>query len=153
MCWLADTPLVESGTAGYLGQVTVSQRGISECFDCLPKETPKTFPICTIRSTPTSLVHCIVWAKDYLFFNLFGDLGEYHLQLNHVSSAETSNQGKTAFHVESVVAILLTVVVFFSEEEMALNQEDKEFKELRKQSMNPSFAHAVLQKVYFFESF
>ena len=37
-----------------------------ECFDCVGKEAPKTFPVCTIRSTPTSLIHCIVWAKEFL---------------------------------------------------------------------------------------
>ncbi|KAJ1973004.1 E1 ubiquitin-activating protein uba2 [Dimargaris xerosporica] len=71
MCLLTNRPLVESGTAGYLGQVTVIRQGVTECFDCQPKPTPKTFPICTIRSTPSAPIHCIVWAKDYLFSQMF----------------------------------------------------------------------------------
>jgi ubiquitin-like 1-activating enzyme E1 B len=72
MCIAADVPLIESGTAGYLGQVSVIKRGETECYDCVEKPTPKTFPICTIRTTPTAPVHCIVWAKDHLFTQLFG---------------------------------------------------------------------------------
>lgn len=32
----------------------------------------KTFPGCTIRNTPSELIHCVVWAK-YLFNQLFGE--------------------------------------------------------------------------------
>ncbi|PJF17486.1 hypothetical protein PSACC_02703 [Paramicrosporidium saccamoebae] len=72
MCLSASVPLVESGTSGYLGQCSVILPCDSECFDCTPKEKPKTFPVCTIRTTPSSLVHCIVWAKEYLMTNLLG---------------------------------------------------------------------------------
>ena len=49
MCLAADIPLVESGTAGYLGQVTVIRKGKTECYDCTPKPHQKSFPGCTIR--------------------------------------------------------------------------------------------------------
>uniref|UniRef100_A0A8D0GPA3 SUMO-activating enzyme subunit 2 n=1 Tax=Sphenodon punctatus TaxID=8508 RepID=A0A8D0GPA3_SPHPU len=71
MCLAADIPLIESGTAGYLGQVTVIKKGVTECYECHPKPTQKTFPGCTIRNTPSEPIHCIVWAK-YLF-NQFGE--------------------------------------------------------------------------------
>ncbi|KAJ2882297.1 E1 ubiquitin-activating protein uba2 [Coemansia aciculifera] len=74
MCLAAHVPLIESGTAGYLGQVTVIKGGETECFECHPKPVErKTFPICTIRSTPSAPIHCIVWAKNYLFAQLFGE--------------------------------------------------------------------------------
>uniref|UniRef100_A0A674N706 SUMO-activating enzyme subunit 2 n=1 Tax=Takifugu rubripes TaxID=31033 RepID=A0A674N706_TAKRU len=66
MCLAADIPLIESGTAGYLGQVTVIKKGLTECYECQPKPAQKTFPGCTIRNTPSEPIHCIVWAK-YLF--------------------------------------------------------------------------------------
>ncbi|XP_075998300.1 SUMO-activating enzyme subunit 2 [Genypterus blacodes] len=72
MCLAADIPLIESGTAGYLGQVTVIKKGLTECYECQPKATQKTFPGCTIRNTPSEPIHCIVWAK-YLFNQLFGE--------------------------------------------------------------------------------
>ena len=72
MAAAANIPLVESGTAGYVGQVSVHKKGIYKCFDCDPKPIPKTFPVCTIRSTPSTLIHCIVWAKSFLFGMLFG---------------------------------------------------------------------------------
>jgi len=73
MCLAADIPLVESGTAGYLGQVTVIRKGVTECYECQPKPHQKTFPGCTIRNTPSEPVHCIVWAK-HLFNQLFGEV-------------------------------------------------------------------------------
>ncbi|KAJ8507709.1 hypothetical protein ONZ45_g9959 [Pleurotus djamor] len=74
MCMAAGVPLVESGTAGYLGQVQpLLKQDRMECFDCLPKPTPKTFPVCTIRSTPSQPIHCIVWSKSYLLSQLFGE--------------------------------------------------------------------------------
>ncbi|KAG7251052.1 hypothetical protein CRUP_015067, partial [Coryphaenoides rupestris] len=60
MCLAADIPLIESGTAGYLGQVTVIKKGLTECYECQPKPTQKTFPGCTIRNTPSEPIHCIV---------------------------------------------------------------------------------------------
>uniref|UniRef100_A0A667Y344 SUMO-activating enzyme subunit 2 n=1 Tax=Myripristis murdjan TaxID=586833 RepID=A0A667Y344_9TELE len=72
MCLAADIPLIESGTAGYLGQVTVIKKGLTECYECQPKPSQKTFPGCTIRNTPSEPIHCIVWAK-YLFNQLFGE--------------------------------------------------------------------------------
>ncbi|XP_043712789.1 SUMO-activating enzyme subunit 2-like [Telopea speciosissima] len=73
LCLAAEVPLVESGTTGLLGQVTVHVKGKTECYECQPKPTPKTYPVCTITSTPSKFVHCIVWAKDLLFAKLFGD--------------------------------------------------------------------------------
>ncbi|KAF8432325.1 hypothetical protein L210DRAFT_3507511 [Boletus edulis BED1] len=61
MCMAAGIPLVESGTAGYLGQVQPSA------------QAPKLLPVCTIRSTPSQPIHCIVWAKSYLLPQLFGE--------------------------------------------------------------------------------
>ncbi|QQP55579.1 Ubiquitinlike modifier activating enzyme 2 (Silurana), partial [Caligus rogercresseyi] len=72
MCLASGVPLVESGTAGYLGQVSVIRKGETECFECQPKPRQKTFPGCTIRNTPSEPIHCIVWAK-HLFNQLFGE--------------------------------------------------------------------------------
>lgn len=47
-------------------------QGVTKCFDCIPPVAPKTFPVCTIRNTPSEPVHCVVWAKSYLFPELFG---------------------------------------------------------------------------------
>lgn len=64
-------PLMESGTTGFDGQVQPIYPYSTECFDCQEKATPQTFPVCTIRSTPSKPVHCIVWAKEFLFQQLF----------------------------------------------------------------------------------
>ncbi|XP_076469784.1 SUMO-activating enzyme subunit 2-like [Babylonia areolata] len=72
MCLAADIPLIESGTAGYYGQVTVIKKGLTECYECQPKPPQKTFPGCTIRNTPSEPIHCVVWAK-HLFNQLFGE--------------------------------------------------------------------------------
>jgi len=72
LCMLANVPLIESGTAGYLGQCQVHVRGVSECFDCHPKPQPAKHPTCTIRSQPTKFIHCVVWGK-HLFNLLYGE--------------------------------------------------------------------------------
>ncbi|CAJ0768845.1 14710_t:CDS:10 [Entrophospora sp. SA101] len=99
MCLAANVPLIESGTEGYLGQVTVIKKGETECYDCLPKPSRKTYAICTIRSTPSSPIHCIVWAKSYLFSQLFGipeddDDSELDTSLNSENAEEISNLKK-----------------------------------------------------------
>lgn len=71
MSQFLSTPLLESGTAGFDGYIQPIIPGRTECFDCTKKETPKTFPVCTIRSTPSQPIHCIVWAKNFLFNQLF----------------------------------------------------------------------------------
>ena len=63
MCLAADVPLIESGTAGYDGQVELIKKGKTQCYECEPKPPQKTFPGCTIRNTPSEPIHCIVWAK------------------------------------------------------------------------------------------
>ncbi|XP_075520879.1 SUMO-activating enzyme subunit 2 isoform X4 [Primulina tabacum] len=73
LCLAASVPLIESGTTGFLGQVTVHVKGRTECYECQSKPAPKTYPVCTITSTPSKFVHCIVWAKELLFAKLFGD--------------------------------------------------------------------------------
>ncbi|XP_077516185.1 ubiquitin-like activating enzyme 2 [Amblyomma americanum] len=72
MCLAAKVPLIESGSAGYLGQVTPIFKGVTECYECQPQPTEKTYPGCTIRNTPSEPIHCIVWAK-HLFNQLFGE--------------------------------------------------------------------------------
>lgn len=72
LCLAASVPLVEAGTTGYLGQVTViDAKSNVECYECQPKPTQKVYPICTIRSTPSMPVHTIVWAKE-LYKLIFG---------------------------------------------------------------------------------
>ncbi|KAH8380566.1 hypothetical protein KR009_011490 [Drosophila setifemur] len=75
MCLNADVPLIESGTSGYNGQVELIKRGLTQCYECTPKEKQRSFPGCTIRNTPSEPIHCIVWAK-HLFNQLFGESQE-----------------------------------------------------------------------------
>lgn len=72
LCLAANIPLIEAGTTGYLGQVTVIHKGSNvACYECKTQETQKVYPICTIRSTPSMPVHTIVWGKELykLFFH------------------------------------------------------------------------------------
>ena len=72
-----------------LHQATVILKGVTECYECQPKPTQKQYPICTIRSTPTKPVHCIVWAKA-LFKLLFGVQEESELFENEEDLDEKS---------------------------------------------------------------
>lgn len=88
MAQFINKPLLESGTSGFDGYIHPIIPGKSECFDCTKKDVPKTFPVCTIRSTPSQSIHCVVWAKDFLFSQLFaGECIENNSQID----AETSD--------------------------------------------------------------
>jgi ubiquitin-like 1-activating enzyme E1 B len=91
MCLAADVPLIESGTTGFNGQVQVIKKGVTACYDCSPKETPKSFPVCTIRSTPSQPIHCIVWGKSYLLNEIFGT-SEDESAFDHSSDAENAQE-------------------------------------------------------------
>jgi len=91
MCLAAGTPFIESGSTGYNGQVMVIQPGITECYDCWPKPAPKTYAVCTIRSTPEKPVHCVVWAKA-LFELLFGPDDESNV-LSDLDRDESDQRG------------------------------------------------------------
>lgn len=125
MCLAAEVPLVESGTTGFNGQVQViikvtpysypgcpssHNKGKTECYDCTTKEVPKSFPVCTIRSTPSQPIHCIVWAKSYLFTyvtpmrvtkialtpesEMFGTSEDEAPQFDHSEDSENGNELK-----------------------------------------------------------
>lgn len=70
MCLAARIPLIDSGSTGYVGQCDVIGPGF-ECYDCIDHPAPKSYAVCTIRSTPEKPVHCVVWAK-FLFDLMFG---------------------------------------------------------------------------------
>ncbi len=70
MCVATGVPLIDTGSAGYLGQMMPILPGISECYQCTPKPTPRQFAVCTIRSNPEKPAHCVAWAK-HLYSHLF----------------------------------------------------------------------------------
>ncbi|KAF3913009.1 hypothetical protein ABW21_db0201583 [Orbilia brochopaga] len=124
MCLAADVPLVESGTTGFNGQVQVIAKGVTECYDCTTKPVPKTFPVCTIRSTPSQPIHCIVWAKSYLFNELFGASEDDSAEFDHSEDAENAQEIKN------------------------LRQEAAELKRIRETLGQPEFAENVFEKVF-----
>ncbi|KAI9703839.1 MAG: E1 ubiquitin-activating protein uba2 [Candelina mexicana] len=98
MCLAADIPLIESGTTGFNGQVQVIKKGKTECYDCNTKEAPKSFPVCTIRSTPSQPIHCIVWAKSYLFTEIFGTSEDEAPELDHTEDGQNANEIENLRH-------------------------------------------------------
>ncbi|ODM91116.1 SUMO-activating enzyme subunit 2 [Orchesella cincta] len=101
MCLASDIPLIESGSSGTLGHVTVHKKGVTECFDCTQRPHQKTFPGCTIRNTPSEPIHCIVWSK-HLFNQLFGlaDADE-DVSPDSADPEAISDAGKAALENES----------------------------------------------------
>lgn len=105
LCLAAEKPLLEAGSTGHLGQVTVIKKGETECFECQAKPTQKVFPFCTIRSTPEKPVHCLTWAKNLfdLCFgpddesNLLSDLAEEMRQFQSQETVDGEDVGKRIF--------------------------------------------------------
>ncbi|KAK6202412.1 uncharacterized protein RJT21DRAFT_19484 [Scheffersomyces amazonensis] len=96
MCLFLKKPLMESGTTGFEGQIQPIFPYYSECFDCQAKETPKTYPVCTIRSTPSSPVHCITWAKEFLFHQLFDEADQVGVNDAEKIAGETDDKEEQA---------------------------------------------------------
>ncbi|KAF2842435.1 ubiquitin-activating enzyme E1 3 [Patellaria atrata CBS 101060] len=124
MCLAANVPLIESGTTGFNGQVQVIEKGKTECYDCVEKTAPKSFPVCTIRSTPSQPIHCIVWAKSYLFTEIFGVGEDEAPELDH------SDDGDNAEEIEK------------------LRQESQALKRIRGSMGSEDFPRLVFQKVF-----
>ena len=142
MCLAADVPLIESGTTGFNGQVQPIKRvcvrftnsraarandvvkGRTECYDCTVKHTPKSFPVCTIRSTPSQPIHCIVWAKSYLFTEIFGTSEDDVPELDHTEDSDNA------------------------EEIAKLHEESQALKRLRKSMGSEDFPQEVFRKVF-----
>ncbi|KAG8191461.1 hypothetical protein JTE90_020710 [Oedothorax gibbosus] len=101
MCMKAGVPLIESGSAGYLGQATVYKKGVTECFECLPRKGQRTYPSCTIRNTPSEPVHCIVWAK-HLFSQLFGEIDDENEVSPDMADPELGNVAKDDGNINRV---------------------------------------------------
>ena len=124
MCLAANVPLIESGTTGFNGQVQVIKKGLTECYDCNAKEVPKSFPVCTIRSTPSQPIHCIVWAKSYLLPELFGTSEDEVPELDATEDAENK------------------------EEIDNLRREAEALKQIRQSMGTDEFAQKVFDKVF-----
>ena len=124
MCLLAERPLIESGTTGFNGNVQVIKKGQTECYDCTAKEVPKTFPVCTIRSTPSQPIHCIVWAKSYLFAEIFGTSEFEDDRFDHTKDLENSSEIKQ------------------------LEEEAKDLKLIKESMGSDDFVRLVFEKVF-----
>lgn len=124
MCLAADVPLIESGTTGFNGQVQVIKKSKTACYDCTPKQTPKSFPVCTIRSTPSQPIHCIVWAKSYLLPELFG------VSEDETPDMDTTRDADNAEEIEK------------------LKQEAQALKKIRESMGSEEFSKQVFDKVF-----
>lgn len=124
MCLAADVTLIESGTTGFSGQVQVIKKGVTACYDCSAKETPKSFPVCTIRSTPSQSIHCIVWAKSYLLPELFGESEDATPEVDLSEDSENA------------------------EEIAKLKEEAEALKKIRESLGSDDFAKQVFDKVF-----
>lgn len=124
MCLAADVPLIESGTTGFNGQVQVIKKGVTACYDCTPKQTPKTYAVCTIRSTPSQPIHCIVWGKSYLLAEVFG---ASEAEAKEINSSKDSENAK---EIEK------------------LRQESQALKKIRESMGSDAFPQLLFDKVF-----
>lgn len=118
-------PLMESGTTGFDGQIQPIFPYATECYECQQKETPKSYPVCTIRSTPSQPVHCIVWAKEFLFTQLFTSTTE-----NEIGAADLQKETDDPKEIERILL------------------EANELSSLKSQVQTEDFASQLIQKIF-----
>ena len=99
LCLAAARPLIEAGTAGYAGQAFMIVKGATECLECQPTPPQRTYPICTIRSTPDKPVHAVIWAKE-LFKLLLGDATSSYLYEGGAEEGGVGGGGEQAAAAE-----------------------------------------------------
>ncbi|CCW68524.1 unnamed protein product [Phytomonas sp. Hart1] len=89
----AHVPLIESGTMGYNGQVQAIAIGSYECYDCYPRQAGRpSFAVCTIHARPTTIVHCVHFAKE-LYEALFGE-NSFLWEAHHLWEGSEVGEGK-----------------------------------------------------------
>lgn len=107
MCLSAEVPLLESGTAGYTGQLKLIKNSLTACYECEGiQKDGRTYATCTIRNTPSLPIHCIVWAKN-LFHQLFGEDdpdNDVSPQME-ADDADTNNTHKNEVHANGTNGI------------------------------------------------
>ncbi|KAG8527664.1 uncharacterized protein KY384_007817 [Bacidia gigantensis] len=141
MCLAAQIPLIESGTTGFNGQVQVIVKGKTECYDCNTKEVPKTFPVCTIRSTPSQPIHCIVWAKSYLFTEIFGTSEDEIPVFDHSEDSDNGMHTSLVDYLKLLTATLASEIENLKTESQALNN-------IRQSMGSEDFPRKIFDKVF-----
>jgi len=81
-CVFYKKPLLESGTEGTKFNTMVVIPGATVSYDEGEAEAPEgeAIPMCTLRNFPSTIVHCIEWARGFfedLFVTPIADLQEY----------------------------------------------------------------------------
>lgn len=91
-CLLANVRMIDGGSAGWLGQSFCNSE---ECFDCIPKQTEKIYPVCSIRQRPKNFEHCLIWAKAIAetMENLEEEINELENVLENLSNSESYESG------------------------------------------------------------
>ena len=144
LCLAAEVPLIESGTTGYLGQVTAHVRGQTACFECNPKPVPKSHPICTLRDTPDKPIHCVVYAADLLFPRLFSNDPSAKSDLDEEDAVELSAFTRTPGESPESFAVRVYDYVFRTKIERLLAKEEMWADEKRKKPTPlPAFTDLV----------
>ena len=145
LCLAAEIPLVESGTTGYLGQVTVHEGNKSNaCFECSPKPTPKSHPICTLRDTPEKPVHCVAYATDLLFPRLFASTREKTSDLDEEDAVDARAFTRDVENDESFATFATRVYDFvFRKKIEALLLKEEMWEKRAKPKPLPAFRDVV----------
>lgn len=91
ICVSINKAFIDAGTKGKTGQVSVHIPKQNLCYDCEDKQVPKQYAVCTIRSTPSILEHCIAWAK-YLYEVLYGPEDPSNILSDLASNSELTEQ-------------------------------------------------------------
>lgn len=89
--------------------------------------------MCTIRSTPSQPIHCIVWAKSFLFTQLFGIDEDEVPEVDHTADESNGTSPRLANPVDEIAT---------------LKKEADALKTIKEAMGTKDFASLVFDKVF-----
>lgn len=147
-CMLSNTLMLDAGTSGFQGQATIHLRGLTRCYDCYMKQEPKRIQVCTIRTTPSKPIHCLIWAKHIFDLLFSGNIEDNPLIdiLQEIEGKGESQKDKDSFQTSKKC-----YKIFFEKFIVELkDSNEKKFNYLK--VINSSMVEDILQESIKYEN-
>lgn len=121
-CVYYRRPLLESGTEGTSGNVQVVVPFVTESYGSSADPPEASIPVCTLKSFPYLIEHCIQWSRDFFdgFFRIQPERLNDLLSKLAQAAADAEEQGDPAAAADEAAAAILAGLRAQSSDETVL---------------------------------